>query len=82
MLSNVAVIFCFLAVRIGGGRILGHMNEFDKKVENAAKNKMEEDEILSNAPDEFLDPIMNTLMTDPVQLPSSRMTVDRQTIAR
>ncbi|KXJ76958.1 hypothetical protein RP20_CCG008557 [Aedes albopictus] len=33
-------------------------------------------------PDEFLDPIMSSLMMDPVVLPSSRITVDRSTIAR
>lgn len=33
-------------------------------------------------PDEFLDPIMSSLMMDPVILPSSRITVDRSTIAR
>ena len=33
-------------------------------------------------PDEFLDPIMTTLMLDPVILPSSHTVVDRQTIAR
>lgn len=37
---------------------------------------------LADAPDEFLDPIMSTLMIDPVVLPSSRVTVDRTTIAR
>lgn len=43
-----------------------------------------DDELLSSAdvPDEFLDPIMSTLMTQPVTLPSSRVTVDRSTIAR
>lgn len=39
-------------------------------------------EALADAPDEFLDPIMSTLMTDPVVLPSSKVTVDRTTIAR
>lgn len=39
-------------------------------------------EALADAPDEFLDPIMSTLMTDPVILPSSKVTVDRTTIAR
>ncbi len=43
---------------------------------------MTEEEILAEAPDDYLDPIMSTLMTDPVVLPSSRKTVDRSTIAR
>ena len=33
-------------------------------------------------PEEFLDPIMGTLMSDPVMLPSSRNIVDRNVIAR
>lgn len=45
-------------------------------------HQQSEEEILSEPPDEFLDPIMLTLMVDPVILPSSRATVDRSTIAR
>jgi ubiquitin conjugation factor E4 B len=40
----------------------------------------QQDEDLGDAPDEFLDPIMATLMLDPVILPTSRQTVDRSTI--
>lgn len=36
---------------------------------------------LGEAPDEFLDPLMYTLMDDPVILPTSRMVVDRSTIS-
>ncbi|XP_050589401.1 ubiquitin conjugation factor E4 A [Bombus affinis] len=69
-------------VRIGGVGILGDLDQFARNVEAAASHKKEEDEILIDAPDEFLDPIMSTLMTDPVVLPSSKITIDRQTIAR
>ncbi|XP_076764676.1 ubiquitination factor E4A [Xylocopa sonorina] len=69
-------------VRIGGVGILGDLDQFAKNVEAAASQKKEEDEILVDAPDEFLDPIMSTVMTDPVILPSSKITIDRQTIAR
>ena len=69
-------------VKIGGGSILGSLEDFSKKVEQAAIKKKADDEILADAPDEFLDPIMSTLMLDPVILPSSKITVDRQTIAR
>ena len=31
-------------------------------------------------PDEFLDPLMFTIMSDPVILPASRMSIDRSTI--
>uniref|UniRef100_A0A2K5E7N1 Ubiquitin conjugation factor E4 n=1 Tax=Aotus nancymaae TaxID=37293 RepID=A0A2K5E7N1_AOTNA len=44
--------------------------------------QQQEEETYADACDEFLDPIMSTLMCDPVVLPSSRVTVDRSTIAR
>ncbi|OMH85981.1 E4 ubiquitin-protein ligase UFD2 [Zancudomyces culisetae] len=34
----------------------------------------------TDVPEEFLDPLMYTLMTDPVMLPTSNMVVDRKTI--
>ncbi|KAL6256533.1 hypothetical protein P5V15_012646 [Pogonomyrmex californicus] len=69
-------------VRIGGARILRDLDQFGKSVEDAANQKREEDEILTGIPDEFLDPIMSTVMTDPVILPSSKINIDRSTIAR
>ena len=36
-----------------------------------------EDDLMADAPEEFLDAIMGTLMRDPVTLPSSGQTVDR-----
>lgn len=53
-----------------------------KRVAKLASQQMTDEEILAEAPDDYLDPIMSTLMTDPVVLPSSRKTVDRSTIAR
>lgn len=47
-----------------------------------ADRQQQEEEAYLDAPDEFLDPIMSTLMLDPVLLPSSNVTVDRSTIAR
>lgn len=45
------------------------------------KNEDEEGELeLGDIPDEFLDPLMFTLMEEPVLLPSSKMTVDLATI--
>jgi len=41
-----------------------------------------EDDLVSIAPEEFIDPIMGSLMLDPVILPSSHMIVDKSTIAR
>jgi ubiquitin conjugation factor E4 B len=44
----------------------------------ALEEQAEED--LGEVPDEFLDPLMYTLMEDPVILPMSRQTIDRSTI--
>lgn len=55
------------------------MFSFPQEMQTA---KMSEEQALVDAPEEFLDPIMETLMTDPVMLPSSRKIVDRTVIAR
>lgn len=69
-------------VRIKGGMLVSDLREVAGKVaEKAAAYKINE-EVLAEAPDHFLDPIMLTIMTDPVILPSSKQTVDRSTIAR
>lgn len=53
-----------------------------QKVSELGIQSNDEELLLSEAPEIFLDPIMSTLMTDPVILPSSKMNVDRSTIAR
>jgi len=52
------------------------------KLEGLAKEMKNEDELLSDAPQEFLDPIMSTIMKDPVMLPESKVVVDRPVIKR
>jgi ubiquitin conjugation factor E4 B len=55
-----------------------------EKLKNKFKNAKEMDdqaeEDLGDIPDDFLDPLLYTLMRDPVILPVSRTTVDRSTI--
>jgi hypothetical protein len=46
------------------------------------EQRQEEEEQLTDAPEEFLDPILGTLMTDPVRLPTSNKIMDRSVIAR
>eukprot|EP00164_Ancoracysta_twista_P001271 GFYU01001669.1.p1 GENE.GFYU01001669.1~~GFYU01001669.1.p1 ORF type:complete len:1071 (-),score=326.59 GFYU01001669.1:216-3428(-) len=41
-----------------------------------------DEEALGDIPDEFLDPLLQTLMKDPVTLPTSGTVMDRSTIAR
>ncbi|KAH8325930.1 hypothetical protein KR067_010222 [Drosophila pandora] len=71
-----------ILIRIGGGQLIGDMSEFAAKVKRMGAQYKEEQELLADAPEEYLDPIISTLMTDPVVLPSSKVTVDRSTIAR
>lgn len=58
------------------------MAEFALKVKQINQQQKEDEEALTNVPEEFLDPIMDSLMLDPVILPSSHITIDRVTIAR
>lgn len=71
-----------LAVRIGGTELLQDLETLSKRVAELASQQLTDEGILAEAPDDYLDPIMSTLMSDPVVLPSSRITVDRSTIAR
>lgn len=68
--------------RIGGGPLLGELQEVATRVTRLAAEQQADEEAIAEAPDHYLDPIMSTLMLDPVVLPSSRQTVDRSTIAR
>ena len=54
--------------------------ELAAKVAEAKALDDQEEADLGDVPDEFEDPIMGILMTDPVTLPSSKMVVDRSTI--
>ncbi|ENN76013.1 hypothetical protein D910_08109, partial [Dendroctonus ponderosae] len=69
-------------VRVDYGCLLSELREVAEKVARKAIEYMENEEALAEAPDHYLDPIMSTLMKDPVILPSSKKTVDRTTIAR
>nr|CAD7569871.1 unnamed protein product [Timema californicum] len=69
-------------VRIGGASLISDLQTVASKVSKLATQYQTDEAMLSDAPEEFLDPIMSTLMLDPVILPSSRTTVDRSTIAR
>jgi len=55
------------------------LRAFVVKVE-VCKSLMEAEEDLGEVPEQFLDPLMCTVMRDPVLLPSSRTIIDRSTI--
>jgi len=59
--------------------------ELIKNLEKKAQEKKEEDEFIAeitDIPDEFLDPLMNEVMKDPVLLPTSNTIIDRVTIMK
>ncbi|KAL8831689.1 MAG: hypothetical protein Q9170_005185 [Blastenia crenularia] len=51
-----------------------------EKFKKAKEADEQAEDDLGEIPDEFLDPLMYTLMTDPVILPTSKTTIDRSTI--
>ena len=53
---------------------------FVESVEAVIKTDLAEEEELGDIPDEFLDPLLFTLMEEPVTLPPSGVTVDLSTI--
>ena len=50
------------------------------QVEEKRQMEQDDEEDLGDVPDEYLDPLMATIMKDPVLLPRSKAVVDRSTI--
>ncbi|KAL3450690.1 ubiquitin elongating factor core-domain-containing protein [Aspergillus insuetus] len=59
---------------------LKRWDQLQLKVKEAKEADEQEEQDLGEIPDEFLDPLMYTLMQDPVILPASKMSIDRATI--
>jgi len=59
---------------------------FIKKLEQKVQEKEKADKLflesVGDIPEEFMDPLVNEVMKDPVMLPSSKMVVDRTTIIK
>lgn len=72
--------------QLGGGYVtpqtLAALEALEKRVHAAAEAEAAEEEVEEDAPDEFLDPLMATVMRDPVVMPTSGQTIDRTTIER
>lgn len=58
------------------------LETLEQRVRAAAAAGAVEEEVEEDAPDEFLDPLMATVMRDPVVMPTSGQTIDRTTIER
>lgn len=56
------------------------LEQLQRKVKGAKELDDQAEEDLGEVPDDFLDPLMYTLMEDPVILPASKMSLDRSTI--
>lgn len=69
-------------IRIKGGQLIGELQDVARRVLGKEAEHQANEEASAEAPDHFLDPIMSTLMQEPVILPSSKQTVDRSTIVR
>ncbi|KAI5948688.1 ufd2 [Candida theae] len=61
-------------------RIINSLAIFAAKAEENRLVEESEELELGDVPDEFLDPLMFTVMEDPVVLPSSKISIDRSTI--
>jgi len=68
--------------KIGHSELCEGLQYISQEVRKYGDESQSEDALFQDAPEDFFDPIMGTLMKDPVTLPSSKVTVDRSTIAR
>jgi ubiquitin conjugation factor E4 B len=59
---------------------LERFDQFTQAAQHFHKQEMEQDEILADVPDEFMDPILFTLMENPVRLPTSNVVMDLSSI--
>lgn len=60
--------------------VIEEMRRFGERAEEQRLKDEAAEAELGEVPDEFLDPLMYTLMEDPVVLPGSKVTIDRLTI--
>lgn len=61
-------------------RVVTNLLEFGRLADQQRQNDDDDEAELGEVPDEFLDPLMFTIMDDPVILPSSKVSIDRSTI--
>lgn len=73
---------CQVLRRIGNEDLRHNMMEISERIKLISNQEEEEEEMFMDAPDEFFDALMSTLMRDPVTLPTSKQVVDRSTISR
>jgi ubiquitin conjugation factor E4 B len=62
--------------------IVKQMTYFYDQVQKTRTTFVDLESLVDDAPYEFMDPLLDTLMRDPVRLPTSGNIVDRATIAQ
>ena len=71
-----------LASKLGQPMLGEDIITVDNTVKEVMRRQRKREIPFDDIPDEFLDPLMNTMMSDPVILPGSRKVLDRATISR
>ncbi|XP_060578936.1 ubiquitin conjugation factor E4 A-like isoform X2 [Ruditapes philippinarum] len=61
---------------------IAKFEDLSVKLKSLEVDQKREEEMVTDAPEEYLDPIMGTLMLDPVRLPTSSTNIDRAILAR
>ncbi|CCK68727.1 ubiquitin-ubiquitin ligase UFD2 KNAG_0B02850 [Huiozyma naganishii CBS 8797] len=79
-LFKKATIILGMKTGLVTGEFCDQLVQFAQKAQEKKDEVAEEDLEYGDAPDEFLDPLMFTLMKDPVTLPASKVNIDRSTI--
>lgn len=80
--SKLFPLACQVLRRIGNEDVRDAMWKISEKIKQISDQDEEDEEMFIDAPNEFYDALMQTLMRDPVILPTSRQVVDRSTISR
>ncbi|KAL9605007.1 MAG: hypothetical protein Q9219_000195 [cf. Caloplaca sp. 3 TL-2023] len=78
--QKATAIFLTKAKELKSPQELQAWKALGEKFKKAKEADEQAEEDLGEIPDEFLDPLVYTLMTDPVILPTSKTTIDRSTI--
>ncbi|KAL8694546.1 MAG: hypothetical protein Q9218_000802 [Villophora microphyllina] len=78
--QKATTIFQTKAKELKSSQELQIWTALGEKFRSAKEADVQAEDALGEIPDEFLDPLVFTLMTDPVILPTSRTTMDRSTI--
>ncbi|GMG56005.1 unnamed protein product [Ambrosiozyma monospora] len=75
-----AIKILYKVGKVPGPEFESRLITFVERAEQVQKEDEEEEMELGDIPDDFLDPLMYTLMKDPVKLPHSKISMDRSVL--